>query len=220
MKNLVIIGAGTFGREVLAWALDAMRHQTDWKVLGFLDANPSALQPFGWDYPILGDPQAYAPSREDVLVCAIGDSRTRLKVALALKERGGEFANLVHPTAILGPQCRIGDGCILCPGTVLTTNVTLGEFVILNVQATVGHDAVVGRASTISAHCDITGRARLGEGVFMGSHACVLPGVSIGDYSVIGAGSVVIRNTEPHTTVMGVPARKVYGPPVVGERTD
>jgi len=213
MKKLIIVGAGTFGRELLAWSLDIQRAQAEWTVAGFLDANPSALDGYGWDYRILGDPKSYAPSPEDVFACAIGDPATRLRVCLSLKDRGAKFANLIHPTAIVGPKCRLGEGCILCPGSVLTTNVTLGDFVILNVKATVGHDAVLGRVTTLNAHCDVTGRARLGEGVYMGSHAAVLPGVVVGDYTVIGAGSVVIRNTQPHTTVLGVPARKVFSTP-------
>jgi sugar O-acyltransferase (sialic acid O-acetyltransferase NeuD family) len=210
MKRLLIVGAGGFGREVLAWALDAPACGKDWRIGGFLDANPAALNGYPCDLPILADPLNFSPSADDLLVCAIGDPPPRLRLCRKLKERGAEFLTLIHPAAIVGPACRIGEGCVLCPGVVVTTNVVLGEFTILNVGACVGHDVVVGPGGTLNPHSDLGGHSTLGEGVFLGTHADVLPSVTVGDYARIGAGSVVLRKVDPHTTVVGVPARKVF----------
>jgi sugar O-acyltransferase (sialic acid O-acetyltransferase NeuD family) len=212
MKHrLLIVGAGGFGREVLAWALAIPPAARDWDVAGFLDANPAALDGFPCDCPILGDPSTYAPGPEDRLLPAVADPSTKLRICRGLKARGGRFATLVHPAAIVGPACRIGEGCVLCPRVTLTTNVTLGNFVTVNAYSGFGHDAVVGDGCTISSHVDVTGAVRLGEGVLLGSHATVLPRVEVGAYAVIGAGSAVVRNVPPGATVMGVPAKQVAG---------
>lgn len=211
MKRLLIVGAGGFGREVLSWARDAQSAQGGWQIAGFLDTNPKALEGFPCPAEILGDPLTYQPGDDDLLVCAIGDPATKLQVCRDLQARGGRFPTLIHPTAVIGGDCRIGEGSLLCPGAVITANVTLGDFVMLNVYATVGHDAVIGAGCTLSAHTDVTGNARLGEGVFLGSHAVVLPGAQVGDYAVVGAGSVVLRNVRARTTVVGVPAKQIYG---------
>jgi acetyltransferase-like isoleucine patch superfamily enzyme len=87
--------------------------------------------------------------------------------------------------------------------------VTLGRFVTLNLAATVGHDVAVGDWSTLSGHVDITGKVSLGEGVFAGSHACVLPGLKVGDRAVVGAGTVVTRNVSAGSTMFGVPAKLI-----------
>ena len=210
MKRLMIVGAGPFGREVLAWLKDVPAAQRTWEVAGFLDPDSAALDGYPCDLPILGEESSLCVSDHDLFICSLGDPVKKLGACRALKSRGAAFATLIHPTATVGPFCTIGEGCILCPGTILTTNVTLGSFVTLNLHSTVGHDAILGEGTTLSCHCDVTGRARLGEGVFMGSHASVLPGAVVGDYARVGAGSVVLRKVRPYTTVMGVPAQEIF----------
>ena len=209
MKRLLIVGAGGFGREVLCWARDVEPTQSEWRIGGFLDANAAALEGFDVPHEILGDPQEFAPAETDLCIGAIGDPATKRRVVTGLAARGAKFATLIHPSVIMGADCRIGDGCILCPRAVLTTHVTLGRFVTLNLAATVGHDVAVGDWSTLSGHVDITGKVSLGEGVFAGSHACVLPGLKVGDRAVVGAGTVVTRNVSAGSTMFGVPAKLI-----------
>ena len=211
MSRLLIVGAGGFGREVLAWARDAFTGDPDRVIGGFLDDNPKALDGFLCDLSVLGSPLDFPLSEEDQLICAIGSPAMRLDLCSVLRDRGARFATLIHPTAVVGTHCEVGEGSILCPGAVLTTNVRLGRLVILNVHATVGHDSILEDGCTLSAHADVTGCCRLGRGVLLGSHAVTLPGARVGDFATVGAGSVVLKIVEERTTVMGVPARKVAG---------
>ena len=208
-KRLLIVGAGNLGREVLDWALDVPAADRDWEIGGFLDSRKSALKGLGSPVRILGNPLTFELSKNDVLLCAIGDPRTKLEYCSKLRARGGRFITLVHPTAVLGSGNRIGVGCVLSPGAIVTTNVTLGDFVGLDLHASVSHDSVVGDGSTLSPHSTVLGRGILGKGVLLGSHACILPRATVGDFAVVGAGSVVLRRVEPHTTVAGVPAGRV-----------
>lgn len=215
MKRLLIVGAGGFGREILCWARDIQVVQKGWSIGGFLDANPAALDPFNLPAGIIGDPASFQPSNEDILACALGDPATRRSVIAGLQARGAQFATLIHPTCVIGADCRIGTGCVLCPGAVLTTNVTLGRFVTVNLGATVGHDASVGDWCNLNVHVDLAGHASLGESVFTGSHAFVLPGVTVGDHAIVGAGAVVTRNVAAGCTVFGVPARQIISRPAL-----
>ena len=208
-ERLVIIGAGGLGREILAWAEDLINSGKGWYIGGFLDDDQDALKPYEIDLPIMGSPNSYQPVDHDVFVCAIGDPTTRLRVCQTLLARGAKFPDLIHPTAVLGRRVRFGTGFIACPHVCLTSDVRLGDFVFLNVSASIGHDAVLGNGCTLSGHCDVTGYAQLGRGVFMGSHSCIHPGVRVGDFARVGAGSVVMRNVPEHTTVLGVPAKKL-----------
>jgi sugar O-acyltransferase (sialic acid O-acetyltransferase NeuD family) len=209
VKRLLIVGAGGFGREALCWARDVEPTQSEWKIGGFLDANPAALDGFDVPFKILGDPATFAPPETDLFVCALGDPLAKQVVITGLAARAAHFVTLIHPSVIVGADCRIGDGCILCPRAVLTTHVTLGRFVTLNLAATVGHDVCVGDWCTLSDHVDITGKVSLGDAVFAGTHACVLPGLRVGDRAVVGAGAVVTRNVPSGSTMFGVPAKLV-----------
>lgn len=209
MKRALIVGGGGFGREVLAWLEDVRRTTGGFEVSGFLDnAGVTSIE----GLPVVADPAVFEPGLNDLLVCAIGDPRGKLNVAESLSARGGQWLTLVHPAAKVGPGCEVGEGSVLCPGVVLTTRVVLGRFVMMNLYSTVGHDARLGDGCTVSSHCDVTGGATLGRGVFMGGHAVVVPGVHVEDFARIGAGSVATRRVPRGSTVFGVPARRVWGP--------
>lgn len=211
MNRLLIIGAGGFGREVFNWANDVPLKNRDWEIGGFLDANPVALDGYDCNSPIRANPLTYLPRQGDCFICAIGHPATKLRVCRHLKEHGAQFITLIHPTAVIGSRCSIGEGCIFCPGAVVTTDVKISDFVTVNAQATIGHDVVIGEGCTLSGHVDITGFVSLGEGVFLGSHAVVLPNAKVGNYAIVGAGSVVLKKVKPGATVMGVPAKQIAG---------
>jgi len=209
MHRLLILGAGGFGRETLDNVLAIPAASRDWEVAGFLDDRPGALDGMNCPFPIFGGYQTYNFTENDRVVCAIGDPRTRLRICRELKARGVRFATIIHPTAFVGFNSRIGEGCIFAPYSGISNNVTLGDFVVINAFAGVGHDAIIGDGCTFSAHVDVTGAAVLGEGVFLGSHASVLPRARVGDYAVIGAGSVVLKKVKAGVTVLGVPAMEI-----------
>ena len=212
-QRLLIVGAGGFGREVLAWAEDIQTQgNVDWAIGGFLDANPRALEKFDIELPVVGDPQSYAPRPEDRFVCAVGDPAIKLRLGRSLQQRGAKFVNLIHPTTLVGPRCRYGVGTILCPFAALTVDVKLGDFVTINMRANVGHDAVLGDGCTLNVFCDVTGAARLGTGVFLGSHAVVAPRTVVEDWARIGAGSVALRRVRANSSVFGVPALRLDAP--------
>ena len=211
MKRLIILGAGGFGREVLQYSMDIKKANSKnaWDIYGFLDDNQSSLDNYGCEYPIIGKISEHRVSDCNVYICAIGDTAIKMKICREFISKGAQFINIIHPSAYIGRKCKIGFGNVLCPNSVLTSDVTIGNFVFINCHANCGHDSVVKDGCTISPFCDITGYVNLDEGVFLGSHVAICPSVSIGKYSKIGAGAAVISNIPSNCTAVGVPAKVI-----------
>lgn len=209
MSKLYIVGAGGFGREVYCWLQDEARILEGVQFAGFLDDNAQVLDGFNYPLGVVGTISAFMPGPGDVFICGIGAVGLKKKLCAQLIERGARFLTLVHPTAVLGCNVKIGSGAVICPRVTLTCDIEVGAMAMINCHSTLGHDARVGNWSTVSAHCDLTGFTQIGEAVFLGSGARVIPGKTVGDGAVVGAGSVVIRKVPAGQTVFGNPARRL-----------
>jgi sugar O-acyltransferase (sialic acid O-acetyltransferase NeuD family) len=203
MKRILILGAGGFGREVLAWA----RTTFDCAEFGFLDDNPLAAQDRRLRAPVVATLQAYQPRPDDLFLCAVGNPAYRRAMSQTIQQRGGRFGTLVHPTAIVAEGAELGEGAIICPFVLVSADARVEQGAAVYYHSSVDHDAVIGAWSQVSAHCDITGGAVLGPAVFMGSHASVLPRVKVGEGAVIGAGAIVTRDVPAGVKMIGIPAR-------------
>jgi len=98
---------------------------------------------------------------------------------------------------------------LICPGAQYTVNVQFGLCVIVNLNATIGHDCVIGDFVTISPGANISGNVTLGKRCYIGTGAAIIEGVTICDDVVIGAGCVVVRDISEPGTYVGCPAKKI-----------
>lgn len=210
MKNLLIIGAGGCGREVFQWAKDINKENKKWTSIRFLDDAPHSLDRFGLQDAMVGRINDYQPCASDEVVCAMGDPVTRLALCNDFKKKGATFANIIHPTVIIADYSHIGTGVIICPRSIISTNVRISDFVLMNTFCVAGHDVTIEQGCTLSAQCDLMGGVHLEEGVFLGSGARIFPNMHVGKYAKIGGGSVVTRNVPARVSVFGNPAKQIY----------
>lgn len=206
-KDIVIVGAGGLGREVLMLLHQINRHLPTWNFLGFYDdASPET----GFGYPYLGtvDDLNATPSPLYAVI-AIGDCEAKAKVAQRLFNNFLMFPVLVHPSVVNESVQlnQIGEGSIICQNTILTTNVLLGKHVLLNLACTIGHDATLGDFCSLMPQVAVSGGVRLGKGVYMGTNSSILQYKTVGAFSTVGAGAVVTQNLPDYCTAVGVPAR-------------
>ena len=205
MTQVVIVGAGGFGREVLQWARHSLgpEHQ----IKGFLSNNSGDLDAFPGLPPILGHPEHYPVPEQERFLLAIGDVSIRKRVAEAMVARGARFLTLVHHTAVIADSARLGEGVIVCPFALVSDSVVLEDSVMMNIYACCGHDARVGRYSVLSGYAAVAGRAVLEEEVFLATHATVIPRKRVGARSMVSANSAVMRNVPPRSLVSVVPGK-------------
>lgn len=203
-RRILIVGGGGFGREVRCWVRDA------WPAIpfaGFLDADPARG---GAEGPVIADPDTYRPLPGDGLLLGIGIPGVRRRLAETLVARGGRFLTLVHPTAVVVPSAKVGEGTIVCPHGIVSDAAALGRAVLVNYHASVAHDASVGDFSVLAPYATLGGFATVGADVFLGLHASVGPGRRVGDRSKVSANSCALADAPADTLVYGVPGR--HGP--------
>ena len=209
MKALAIFGAGGFGRETAVMLRQINQHAPAWKVIGFFDdglqknAEVDGLR-------VLGNSKDLNIHSDDLSVClAVADPAIRLDLINRISNPKIKFPTLVHPQANLGDAQRnkLGKGCILTAGVILTTGIEIGDFGIINLATTIGHDAGLGQYCTVMPGCSISGNVSIGKGCVLGTGSRIIQGITIGANCRIGAGSVVTKNFGSDLKIVGVPAR-------------
>ena len=206
MENLLIVGAGGFGRELYGIARECNGFGDRFCIKGFLDDNPSALDGFNGYPPVIGSPQSYVPQPEDSFITAIGSIAARRRCVEALEQRNVRFISLVHRTATLGMNVEIGAGTIIAQNAFVSADARIGRHACVFQSVVVGHDTVVGDFAHVYSLCAIGGNVKIGNGAAVYPGARIVPNRSIGDGAVVGIGSVVLLNVQPGTTVFGNPA--------------
>jgi sugar O-acyltransferase (sialic acid O-acetyltransferase NeuD family) len=208
MKNIILVGAGRFARELLCWLEDSL-DPTRERIAGLLDDTlaPAAELDADYPYPLLGSISEYQPAADDVLLLAIGAPQAKLRIAEQLAARGASFHTLIHPSAIVARTAHFGQGIVVCPFALISASSQIGDFVTINSYSSVGHDAILGDGCTLSSHVDITGAVRVGSAVMVGSGASILPRVVVGNNATVGAGAVVMRRVTDGATVYAQPAK-------------
>jgi sugar O-acyltransferase (sialic acid O-acetyltransferase NeuD family) len=206
MDNILIVGAGGFGREVYQWAKDAFGSK-NYHFKGFLSKNTHDFDAYNLKLPILGNPLTYTIESEDKFIFAIGDIDVKKRITTHLKANGGQCLTLIHPTALVADTASIGEGAVVCPFATVCDHAIIDEFVMMNFYSSCGHDAQVGKYSILSPYATLNGFARLEEEVFMGTHATVTAGTLVGRRSKINANSIAMRDVPPGSFVFGVPGK-------------
>lgn len=206
MKNLLIVGAGGFGRELAAAAPAALGYGETFTLKGFLDDHADALAGFTGYPPIVSTVRDYSPEVDDVFITALGDTAARAKCVRVLTEKGAVFISLIDRTARLGANVVVGAGCVIAAGAVLTADIRVGAHTCVFHNASVGHDTRIGSFAHIYAQVAVGGGVQIGDFARIYPGAVVVPRRKLGEGAVVGAGSVAFLDVPAHTTVMGNPA--------------
>ncbi|HRN80343.1 MAG TPA: acetyltransferase [Ferruginibacter sp.] len=210
MKNIAIFGAGGFGREVkmLIDHINAVSPQ--WNFIGYFDDDFSNAVLIDEPYRLGGMDALNAIHEKLYLVLAIGNPLVKRKILHKIHNRHIHYPVLIHPNVVMGnSDVTIGDGCIICAGTILTVDIKIGKHVILNLACTVGHDTIIHDFCSFMPSVNISGEVLIEEAVYVGTGAKIINQLEIGAETVVGAGAVVSKSLPPKCTAVGVPAKPI-----------
>lgn len=208
-SGVVIVGGGGHAKVVIEslWA-------SGQSVAAIVDADSTPREVLG--VPVVGDDAALADLRGQGysrLFVALGSNRLRQKLGDKARELGFALVNAIHPSAVVSPAARIGEGVAIMAGVAINADSRVGDLAIINTGAVVDHDCDLGLACHIGPAAALAGGVTVGERAFLGVGARAIPGVRIGADTILGAGGVVVRDLPDAVVAIGVPAQ------IKGERS-
>lgn len=193
MADMIVIGAGGLGREVL-WTIERInKNSQTWNVVGVCDDATDRFEGCVDSYPYLGDVESAVSSNPDAaLLIAIGSNEIRERIYAKYSNRC--FPAIIDPSAIIAPSAKIGNGAFIAPGAIVAVDTVVGDFAIVNQHARMGHDSSIGDFSQLAPGVGVCGNVKIGRSAFLGVNSSVLPGLIIGDGAKVSAGIPVCKN--------------------------
>lgn len=172
------------------------------KVEAFVDDNINVNECGG--RPVVHDAAGLSP-----MIVSIGVNKVRKMIVERLKANNSaiEFATAIHPSAVISPSAKIGEGSVVMAGAVVNADAVIGKHCIVNTGATIDHDCVVGDYCHVAPGAHICGGTQIGEGTWVGVGTSIIQCLNIGKNCMIGAGSVVVRDIPDDVTAFGNPCR-------------
>lgn len=207
---MIIVGAKGFATEVL----EILHQQNKLNQLVFYDdISKESPQKLFAKYIVLKtieEASEYFKNVDNRFTIGIGKPILRKKLAEKFINIGGEFISVVSPRASIGHfNTKIGIGCNIMTGAIITNEVAIGIGNLINLNSTIGHNSTIGEFVEISPGVTISGNCSIGSYTFIGSNATILPKISIGSNVIVAAGAVVTKNFGNNCLIMGIPAKVV-----------
>ena len=186
-----LIGYGGHAREVMAQMGVKLTCFVDDK---YVDNDTLPLSQF--------DPTKY------IVMVAVADSKDRYNIIQRLPKET-QFFTFIHPTALLMEDVEIGEGSFIGAYSILTTNIKIGKYAILNRGNHIGHDCIIGNYFSAMPGSIVSGNVTIYDCVYMGNNSSIREKLSIHSFSTIGMNSAVVKHIEIPGTYVGCPAVKI-----------
>ncbi|MBR2903600.1 MAG: acetyltransferase [Clostridia bacterium] len=200
MKRLMIVGAGGHGSVVADAAI-----KSGYEDVAFLD-DGKATSCLG--YPVVGKTADAEKYQDFDFFVAIGNAKIREKVSRLLLEKGLNLVNIIHPSAVVAKGVVLGKGVLLAAGAIVNPNARIEDGVIVNTQASIDHDDVVGAYAHVSVGAHLAGEVKVGAYTWVGIGAVISNGLSVCEDCMIGAGATVVKDITQKGTYIGTPAKR------------
>lgn len=211
MKDIVIVGASGFGKEVLQLLNKINKDNACWSILGFIDDDPKLSGITINHQPVIGGVERLKNFPSCSVVMAVTDPSLKPTLISKINSFGNDFnfPNIIHPNVEMSLAVnQIGHGNIITEGCILTSNIKIGNFNVFNTRTTIGHDVAIDDYNIMNPNVQISGNVIIGSSNFCGVNSVILQGLKIGRNNHIGACSLVVRNMRNDMKVFGVPAHK------------
>ena len=212
MNKIIIIGGYGNGTVAQSTIEDINLKSPQFEILGFL--NDKETEKIN-GYPILGKIDKRIIKKylqfNDVYfyysLISLKLNYNYLNKLYDIKIPLHKLPTLIHPTAVVSKYAKIGKGCLISPFVSIGPNVEIGNHVQIYAQSLIGHGAIIDNFAYIANNACIGADVHLQEGAYVGTNATTIEFITIGKWSVVGMGSVVLKSVPNFTKTVGNPAR-------------
>lgn len=210
MKDIIIIGASGFGRETAELVEDINDIVPEWNLLGFVDDKKELHGMLINGHRVLGGITLLNNYQKQIFtVCAIANCQIKKRIIKQIFNTNISYASLIHPSAVVSNSLKIGQGVIIQAYSVITSNVKIADHVGISPQCGLGHDSIIEDYSTLFWNVNIGGHVVIGEGTLLGTKSTIIQEKKVGEWSIVGSNSNVIRDIPGHCTAVGNPAKAI-----------
>lgn len=210
MQDLILFPFNGNAREAVSVVEAINRQVPTWNLLGFVDDNPDLAGKTFHGYPVLGKRDALKEYPQAKILACPGrpeNFRMRDQIIDALDLPPARFATLIHPSADIGLGVQIGHNTLIMAGVVLTVDVHIGSHCVILPNTVIAHESILGDYTLVGSNVSVSGNVQIAPKCYIGTGAKLIQEIQIAEGTLIGLGSVVLRSTEPQSTVVGSPAR-------------
>ncbi len=212
MKKIIILGTAGNCIDIFDTIQDINQyHQKEiYRCVGFLDDCEALWNKEIQGVKVLGPLEAASEYKDCFFINGIGSPKTFLKkkeIVERTKINRDQFENIIHPTASVSRLSSLGQGVVIFQHVTITSNVTIGDHVIVLPNSIISHDSEIGDYTCIAGGVCVSGNVKVGTMCYLGTNSSIINDVAIGDYCLVGMGSVVLENVPKNSVVYGCPAK-------------
>lgn len=215
---VVIFGSGGISKETYH-IVEQINNHSNVKVYDFLgfieDSEPKIGTEVISGYKVVSsDSNIYEYAKDfSVLGIIIPIGNPKIKSIIYNKIKSIDnlvYPNIIHPNVNFDSKTvSFGYGNILASGVILTCDINIGNFNLINLNSTVGHDSKIEDFNVINPLVAISGSVNIKDLCLIGTGSTILQETTINKNVTVGAGAVVVKDVEECSTVVGIPAKKI-----------
>lgn len=213
MKKVVILGVGGYCANLIDIMKDinAKLGHEEYQPVGFLDDDPKKIGTTYFGFPVLGGLAGAAERFPDAhFVNGIGSAETAWRKQAIIDQTGApleRFVTLIHPTSYVASTVTIGRGTVVAQNCVLMAGASIGDHVKMLPNATISYGSSIASYSTVSSGVVTLADVKCGLSCYLGANVAIKERITVGDYCILGMGTIVIRNVPDNCVMVGNPAR-------------
>jgi len=211
--NIVIIGTGAQAKYIV----DILSYDKSFNISAIVKTGREIEEDFEKDLvgvdiiESFSEFKDYYKGNEQKAIVAVAKNQEKELLIGQLEEMKVELINAIHPKAVIAETVKIDKNVLINAGAIIQPYASLGKGIMIHANVIVEHNSIVEDFVNLAPGAKLAGWVKVKRGAYVYAGACVIPGVEIGVNSIVGAGSVVIKDVPDQVTVVGNPAKIIKG---------